>query len=259
MNAPATSEEVMTVAASRLLADHRVVFAGIGMPLVAAALAKRRHAPNLTIILEGGIVGTKLRPGHLPSSTNEMRAADGAEMLTDITDIFLLAQRGFFDYGFLGVAQIDPYGNINTSIIGTPENPKVRLPGSGGANDIASLCNQTLVVTAHEPRRFVEKVDFITSPGHLRGGTSRADAGLVYGGVTWVVTDLALMDFAPENRRMRLRGLQPGVTVADVRAATGFELLVHENVGDLSGPEPEELAILRELKDGPSHTGRAGT
>lgn len=249
----------MTVAASRLLSDHRVVFAGIGMPLVAAALAKRRHAPNLTIILEGGIVGTRLRPGHLPSSTNEMRAADGAEMLTDITDIFLLAQRGFFDYGFLGVAQIDPYGNINTSIIGTPENPKVRLPGSGGANDIASLCNQTLVVTAHEPRRFVEKVDFITSPGHLDGGTSRADAGLIYGGVTWVVTDLALMDFAPESRRMRLRGLQPGVTVDDVQAATGFELVVPDDVEDLPGPEPEELAILRELNDGPSHEERTGT
>lgn len=249
MSAP-TSEEIMTVAAARLLADHRVVFAGIGMPLIAAALAKRRHAPNLTIVLEGGIVGTTLRPGRLPSSTNEMRAADGAEMLTDITDIFLLAQRGFFDYGFLGVAQIDPYGNINTSMIGTPDNPKVRLPGSGGANDIASLCNQTLVVTAHEPRRFVEKVDFITSPGHLSGGTSRADAGLVHGGVSWVVTDLALMDFEPESRRMRLRGLQPGVTEADVRAATGFELLVHDDVGELAGPEPGELAILRELKEG---------
>ena len=152
MSAP-TPEEIMTVAAARLLADHRVVFAGIGVPLVASALAKRRHAPNLTIVLEGGIVGTTLRPGRLPSSTNEMRAADGAEMLTDITDIFLLAQRGFFDYGFLGVAQIDPYGNINTSVIGTAENPKVRLPGSGGANDLASLSNQTLVVTAHEPRR----------------------------------------------------------------------------------------------------------
>lgn len=247
-------EEIMTVAASRLLSDHRVVFAGIGMPLVAAALAKRRQAPHLTIILEGGIVGTRLRPGHLPSSTNEMRAADGAEMLTDITDIFLLAQRGFFDYGFLGVAQIDPYGNINTSVIGTPENPKVRLPGSGGANDIASLCNQTLVVTAHEPRRFVEKVDFITSPGHLEGGTSRADAGLIYGGVTWVVTDLALMDFEPGSRRMRLRGLQPGVTVADVKAATGFELVVPDDIEDLPGPEPEELAILRELKDGTERT-----
>lgn len=243
----ATSDELMTIAASRLLADDSVVFAGIGVPLIAAALAKRRQAPNLTIVLEGGIIGATLRPGQLPSSTNEVRAADGAEMLTDSTDIFLLAQRGFFDYGFLGVAQIDAYGNINTSVIGDAEHPKVRLPGSGGANDIISLCNQTLVVTRHERRRFVERVDFITSPGYLTGGGSRADAGLVYGGVTHVVTDLALLDFEPGSKRMRLRALQPEVTVADVAGATGFELLRHDEIERLPEPDQEELAILRDL------------
>lgn len=246
----------MTVAASRLLRDHRVVFAGIGMPLVAATLAKRTHAPHLTIILEGGIVGTNPLPGMLPSSTNELRAATGAEMFTSITDIFLLAQRGYFDYGFLGVAQIDPYGNINTSIIGDRARPAVRLPGTGGANDIISLCNQTLVVTTHEPRRFVESVDFITSPGYLRGGNSRADAGLVYGGVSHVITDLALLDFEPASKRMRLRALQPGVSVADVRAATGFELLVHEEVAELPKPEEPDLALLRELTAPESETVR---
>ena len=243
----ATADELMTVAASRLLADDSVVFAGIGVPLIAAALAKRRQAPNLTIVLEGGIIGTKLRAGRLPSSTNEVRAADGAEMLTDSTDIFLLAQRGFFDYGFLGVAQIDVYGNINTSVIGDAEHPKVRLPGSGGANDIISLCNQTLVVTNHERRRFVERVDFITSPGYLTGGDSRAEAGLVYGGVTHVVTDLALLDFEPGSRRMRLRALQPGVSVADIADATGFELLLHDEIEQLPEPDQEDLAILRDL------------
>lgn len=243
----ATADELMTIAASRLLADDSVVFAGIGVPLIAAALAKRRQAPNLTIVLEGGIIGTRLRPGRLPRSTNEVRAADGAEMLTDSTDIFLLAQRGFFDYGFLGAAQIDAYGNINTSVIGDAEHPKVRLPGSGGANDIISLCNQTLVVTNHERRRFVEKVDFITSPGYLTGGGSRADAGLIYGGVGYVVTDLALLDFEPGSRRMRLRGLQPGVSVADVTGATGFELLLHDEIEHLPEPDQEDLAILRDL------------
>lgn len=243
----ATPSELMTVAASRLLADHSVVFAGIGVPLIAAALAKRRQAPDLTIVLEGGIIGTKLPPGRLPSSTNEVRAAHGAEMLTDSTDIFLLAQRGFFDYGFLGVAQIDAYGNINTSVIGDADHPKVRLPGSGGANDIISLCNQTLVVTEHERRRFVERVDFITSPGYLTGGNSRADAGLVYGGVSHVITDLALLDFEPGSRRMRLRALQPDVTVADVAGATGFELLLHDEINRLPEPGQEELAILRDL------------
>ena len=237
----------MTVAASRLLRDHRVVFAGIGVPLVAAALAKRCQAPNLTIILEGGIVGTNPHSGYLPSSTNEMRAASGADMFTSITDTLLFAQRGFFDYGFLGVAQIDPYGNINTSYIGAPENPKVRLPGSGGANDIISLCNETFVVTTHERRRFVENVDFVTSPGYLSGGDSRSEAGLIWGGVSYVVTDLALMDFEPDSRRMRLRGLQPGVTVGNVVEATGFELVIHDGVGQLPEPNDEELKILRSL------------
>jgi glutaconate CoA-transferase subunit B len=243
----AAAEELMTVAASRLLRDHSVVFAGIGIPLVAATLARRLRAPDLTVILEGGIIGTHPRPGHLPSSTNEMRAADGAVMLTDITDIFLLAQRGYFDYGFLGAAQIDRYGNINTSLIGAPESPKVRLPGSGGANDIISLCHETLVVTTHEPRRFVERVDFVTSPGYLTGGDARAEAGLTQGGVGYVVTDLALLDFEPQSKNMRLRGLQPGVTVADVQSATGFDLVIHESVTRLSEPGAEELAILRDL------------
>lgn len=247
--ADATADEVMTVAASRVLHDDKVVFAGIGLPLIAAGLARRRQAPNLTVVLEGGIVGTKLQPGQLPSSTNEMRGAYGAEMFTSVTDIFLFAQRGFFDYGFIGCAQVDPYGNINTSIIGTPENPKVRLPGPGGANDIISLCNETFVVTTHEPRRFVEKVDFITSPGYLSGGHSREDAGLIYGGVRYVVTDLALMDFEPDTRRMRLRALQEGVSIDDVVRATGFELLLHEQIETLDPPSADEIGILRELTD----------
>ena len=172
-----TAEELMAITASRLLADHKVVFAGVGMPLLASAVARHRHAPHLTIVLEGGIIGTSLRPGQLPISTNEMRAAYGAQMLTDITDIFLYAQRGFFDYGFLGAAQVDMYGNINTSVIGSMERPRVRLPGSGGANDIISLCNEVLVVTQHEPRRFVERVDFITAPATCPAGTAEPGPG----------------------------------------------------------------------------------
>ena len=247
----ATPEEVMAVTASRLLADHRVVFAGVGMPLLASALARRRQAPSLTIVLERGIIGTTLLPGQLPISTNEMRAAYGAQMLTDITDIFLFAQRGFFDYGFLGAAQVDQYGNINTSIIGSTERPKVRLPGSGGANDIISLCNEIFIVTQHEPRRFVERVDFITSPGYLSGGESRERAGLLFGKVSAVVTDLALMDFEPGSRRMRLRALQAGVTVRQVQEQTGFELLADAAIGELPPPTAEELAIYRTLRDGP--------
>ena len=242
-----TAEELMAITASRLLTDHKVVFAGVGMPLLASAVARHRHAPHLTIVLEGGIIGTSLRPGQLPISTNEMRAAYGAQMLTDI---FLYAQRGFFDYGFLGAAQVDMYGNINTSVIGSMERPRVRLPGSGGANDIISLCNEVLIVTQHEPRRFVERVDFVTSPGYLSGGESRARSGLLAGRLGAVVTDLALLDFEPASRRMRLCALQPGVTVGQVREQTGFELLLGDEITELTPPSAEEVAIYRELRDG---------
>jgi glutaconate CoA-transferase subunit B len=245
-----TPEEIVAITASRMLADHKVVFAGVGTPLLAAALARRRQAPHLTIVLEGGIIGTRLMPGHLPISTNEMSAAHGAEMLTDVTDIFLFAQRGFFDYGFLGAAQIDKFGNINTSVIGSYAQPRVRLPGSGGANDIISLCNEVLIATVHEPRRFVEKVDFITSPGYLTGEKSREAAGLIFGRVSVVITDLALMDFEPHSRRLRLCAVQRGASVEQVEAATGFELLMADEIGEIDPPSEDELDTYRLLRDG---------
>jgi glutaconate CoA-transferase subunit B len=245
-----TAEELMAITASRLLRDHKVVFAGVGMPLLASALARHLHAPHLTIVLEGGIIGPSLMPGRLPISTNEMRAAYGATMLTGITDIFLYAQRGYFDYGFLGAAQLDMHGNINTSVIGSLAHPRVRLPGSGGANDIISLCNEVLIVTQHEPRRFVERVDYITSPGYLSGGDSRTAAGLACGQIGAVVTDLAMLDFEPSSHRMRLRALQAGATLDQVRQQTGFELLVSEPVQVLAPPSAAELVIYRELRDG---------
>jgi glutaconate CoA-transferase subunit B len=252
-NSDARPDEIMTIAASRLLEDGKVLFAGIGQPLVAAAIAKRRHAPNLTILLEGGMVGIELMPGELPASTNEVRAAVGAKMLTSASGIFLMAQRGFFDYGFIGVAQVDQYGNVNTSIVGDHHRPSVRLPGPGGANDIASMCNQVVVVTQHETRRFVKKADFVTSPGFLAGGTSRRDAGLPYGGPKWVVTDLALLDFDEESHQMRVRALQAGVSLEQVQAATGFDLLVHDDLYSLPPVEDSELSVLRTLLRGEGH------
>lgn len=246
-----TADEIVTISASRMLRDNKVVFAGVGTPLLASALARRRQAPHLTIVLEGGIIGTHLLPGHLPVSTNEMSAAYGSDMLTDVTDIFLFAQRGFFDYGFLGAAQIDQFGNINTSVIGDFDRPKVRLPGSGGANDIISLCNEVFAVTVHEPRRFVEKVDFVTSPAYLSGGKARQEAGLICGEVSAVVTDLALMDFEPDTRRLRLRAVQQGVSVDHVKSRTGFDLLVADDIEELAPPTTEELELYRSLRDGP--------
>lgn len=244
---PATPEELRTITLSRMLEDHRVVFAGVGAPLVASALAFRLHAPHLTVVLEGGIIGVTFRDGSLPVSTNEMRAAFGAPMLTDINDVFLYAQGGFFDYGVLGAGQVDRFGNINSSIIGDHDHPTVRLPGSGGANDIASLCNRLLIVTSHESRRFVEKVDFVTSPGWLNGGTARSDAGLSRGGPSTVVTELAVFDFHPVTKDMRLCALQQGVTVDEVRSRTGFELTTVADVGEIDAPTDDELATLRRL------------
>jgi glutaconate CoA-transferase subunit B len=240
-------QEVIAVSASRLLGDRKVVFAGVGMPLLASVLARGLHAPHLTIVLEGGIIGPEIQPGELPISTNEMRAAHRAMMLTDIIDIFLYAQRGFFDYGFLGTAQIDRFGNVNTSVIGDYKNPKVRLPGSGGANDIISSCREIFVVTQHQPRRFVEEVDFITSPGYVDGLDSRRESGLIFGKVSKVVTDLAIMGFDPASKEMTLEQLQPGVDVDQVQEATGFDLKCAEDIVDASPPSQEELGVLRAL------------
>jgi glutaconate CoA-transferase subunit B len=243
-------EVVMIVAGSRVLEDRRVVFAGVGAPLVASVLAQRLHAPDLTIVLEGGYVGPSMLPGKLPVSTNEMRACRGSSMLTGIVDVFLYAQRGFFDYGFVGAAQVDMFGNVNTSIIGSMDRPTVRLPGSGGANDIVSLCREIFVITKHERRRFVDRVDFITSPGYLDGGDARERAGLNRGRPVAVITDLAVLGFDPDTRRLRLDRLQPGVSVEDVVANTGFELLVPDHVPELAPPTAEELAALRLIRTG---------
>jgi glutaconate CoA-transferase, subunit B len=244
-------EELMTIAGSRLLRDDQVVFAGVGAPLEASVLAKRLHAPSLTIVLEGGSIGPRMIPGKLPISTNEMRAQVGSSMLVGIIDIFLYAQRGCFDVGFIGAAQIDQFGNVNTSYIGDPDAPKVRLPGSGGANDIVSSCREIIVMTRHERRRFVEHVDFVTSPGYLSGPESRVRAGLTRSLPTAVITDLALLGFDPGTGRLRLDALQPGATVEAVIESTGFELLISDSIGELSPPTPAELDELRRLHGSP--------
>jgi glutaconate CoA-transferase, subunit B len=244
----ANASELLAVMASRQLCDDTTVFAGVGVPLLAAALAKQRHAPRLTMVIEGGIIGPQIAPGRLPVSTNEMRAGHRATMLPGITDAFLFAQRGFVDVGFMGGAQIDPYGNINTSVIGGDYwKPRVRLPGTGGANDIASLCREVIIVTPHEKRRFVERVDFITSPSWLQGDDSRRRAGLLFGGVSRVVTTLGLFGFDPATRRMRIEATHPGVSIDTIRMHTGFDLGVAPEITVTEPPSPDELVMLRAL------------
>lgn len=242
-----SSAELLAVSANREMVGINTIFAGVGIPLLAALLAKHTHRPRLTIVVEGGSIGPEVLPGYLPISTNEMRISHRAQQLINITDIFLLTQRGFLEVGFIGGAQIDQYGNINTTVIGPYEKPKVRLPGSGGANDIASLCREFIIVTKHERRRFVPKVDFVTSPGYLRGGNSRREAGLIFGGVRRVITDLAIMGFEDETKRMKLEYLQPGATLDQVIENTGFELLVPDEVPVAEPPSVDELEHLRRI------------
>jgi glutaconate CoA-transferase, subunit B len=239
--------ELLTVMAARRLDDGAAVFAGVGIPLLAAILARHTHAPRLMIVVEGGIFDPEVLPGRLPISTNEMRVAHHALMLTGITDTFLYAQRGFLDVGFIGGAQVDRFGNVNSSVIGPYDRPKVRLPGSGGANDIVSLCREVIVVTTHEARRFVPRVDFITSPGFVDGGDSRKAAGLHFGKVSGVVTNLGIMGFDERTRTMRLEAVHPGVTAEMVQQATGFELPAPDVAPTTDPPTAAELELLRSL------------
>ncbi len=241
-----TASELLAVMSARLLEDGQCVFAGVGIPLLAATLAQRLHAPGLTILFEGGVIGPFVVPGELPPSTNEQRCTRRANMVLGITDVLLLLQRGYVDVGFMGGAQIDRYGNLNSSFIGDADDPKVRLPGTGGGNDIASL-TQMIVAMKHQKRRFVDKVDFVTSPGFLRGRTSRSDSGLISGGMYRVVTDLAVLGFDPETLAMNVAALHPGVTLEEVRDNTGFELLAGPEMATTAPPRADELAALREL------------
>ena len=241
-----TGSELLAVMSARQLADGQTVFAGVGIPLLAATLIQRLGSPGLTILFEGGVLGPFVVPGELPPTTNEQRCTRRANMILTITDVLLLLQRGYVDIGFMGGAQIDRYGNLNSSILGDPENPKIRLPGTGGGNDISSL-TQMIVTMKHEKRRFVEKVDFITSPGFLNGGSSRKDSGLVAGGMYRVVTDLAILGFDETTKAMKVEALHAGVTAEQVRDNTGFDIHIDDDPVVTDRPTANELEVLRQL------------
>jgi glutaconate CoA-transferase, subunit B len=240
--------ELLICLASRLMQDNTTAFIGTGLPMLAASLAQKVHAPNLITIFEFGGTGAILEK--LPLAVGDMRTYNRALHAGGICDIMESAQRGFVEYGFLGGAQIDAYGNLNSTVIGNQEKPKVRLPGSGGGNDVGSLCWRTIMIMPHDTKRFVENVDFITTPGFLTGPGTREEAGLPDNtGPYRVVTSLGVMDFDEKSKRMRLMSVNPGVTVEQVVQSTGFELLVADNVTENAPPTAEELRILREEVD----------
>jgi len=245
MPAEFTAAELMIACAARLLRDGEVVFVGIGIPNVAVNLARRTHAPNLVLIYESGAVGAQ--PERLPSSIGDPALVAGALGVCSMPEVFqYYLQRGLIDVGFLGAAQIDRFGNINTTVVGDYRQPKVRLPGSGGACEIAILARRILVVMPHRRRAFPERVDFRTSPGYLGGGDERQRMRLPGAGPEAVITDLGILRFAADTREMELASVHPGVAVQKVRAETGWPLRVCEPLHTTEPPTARELQVLRE-------------
>jgi glutaconate CoA-transferase subunit B len=240
--------ELLICTASRLMSDNTTAFIGTGIPMLAASLAQKMHAPNLVTIFEFGGTGAIL--DQLPLAVGGENTFHRAIAASGICDIVETAQRGFIEYGFLGGAQIDPFGNLNSTVIGDHHHPKVRLPGSGGANDVGSHCWRTIAIMRHDRLRFVEKVDFITTPGYLTGPGAREAAGLPPDtGPYRVVSSLAVMGYHPTSKRMMLLATQPGITLAEVVENTGFDLIISDEVQENPPPSPEELHILRQEVD----------
>ncbi len=242
-------KELMICAAAHQLEDNKIAVLGVGMPLAAAMLAQRTTAPNLIIMFEAGSSAPILEK--LPLSVGGSYTMTHAISHSSMFEIMDAAQRGIVDYTFLGGAQIDMYGNINSTMIGEDYfHPRVRLPGSGGANDFASLCWKTLSIVPHDRRKFVRHVDFITSPGYIDGPGAREAAGLPPGtGPYKVISTLAVMGFDEKTRRMKVESLHPGVSRQEVIENTGFELLFADPLPVTPEPTDEELEILRRQVD----------
>jgi glutaconate CoA-transferase subunit B len=241
------ADELMAVTAARRLRDRAVCFVGIGIPSRAANLARRTHAPDCVLIYESGTIGAK--PDHLPLSIGDGELADTADAVVSVPEIFAYwLQPGRIDVGFLGAAQIDRYANLNSTVIGDYERPRVRLPGGGGAPEIAALCGKVIVVLEQSPRTFVERLDFRSTVGFGDGPGSRERLGYGGKGMTAVVTDLGVLEPDPETCELVQTQLHPGVTVEAARDATGWPLRVAMDVAVTEPPTERELEALRSLK-----------
>jgi len=241
-----SSTELLACVASNTLEDKKSVFVGTGLPMIAAMLAKRTHAPNLLLFFEAGGIGPEIPV--LPISVGDSRTFHMAIAASSMHDSMSMAQAGYIDYGFLGAAQIDKYGNINTTVIGPYEHPKTRLPGSGGANDVGTLCNKTIIIMRQDKYRFVEKVDFLTTPGYLEGYGSREKKGLPKGsGPYRVITQLGVFGFDEKSKKMKLVSLHPGINIDMIKENSGFDIVIPKEVSITKPPSKDELKILKEI------------
>jgi glutaconate CoA-transferase subunit B len=239
-----TPDEMMIVSAARALAGARTVFVGVGLPNVACYLAQRTVAPNLELIYESGVYGA--RPSRQPLSIGDPALVSGALSVVSMADLFgLYLQGGLIDVALLGGAQIDRYGNLNTTVIGDYVSPKVRLPGSGGACEIAINARRVLYIMRLDKRTFVEKLDFCTSPGYLTGGQARADLDMPGEGPYLVITDKAIFDFGNSEHEMQLTTLHPGVTLDQVRESIGWQIRVAPTLAESEPPSADELRLMR--------------
>jgi glutaconate CoA-transferase, subunit B len=242
-----STAEMMTVAAARMLKNGAVCFVGIGLPSTAANLARLTHAPEVVLIYESGPIGAK--PQVLPLSIGDGELAETADTVVSTPEIFRYwLQGGRIDVGFLGAAQIDRFANLNTTVIGPYDRPITRLPGAGGAPEIASLVKQVLIILKHSRRAFVERLDFLTSVGYLDGGEARHRLGLPGQGPVAVITDLCIMAPDPEMRELTVTQLHPGVSEEQVRKATGWPVRFAEAVQQTAAPSRQELEALRDLE-----------
>lgn len=238
-----TDRELLACVASKLLENGKSVFTGTGLPIIATMLAQKTHAPDLLIIFEAGGMGAIIPI--LPISVGDSRTFHRGVAATSMHDAMSLVQNGYGDYGFLGAAQIDRFGNTNTTVIGAHDSPATRLPGSGGANDVGSFCRRTIIIMHQDRTRFVEKLDFLTTPGYLDGPGAREKAGLPEGtGPYRVITQLGVFDFHENEKTMRLIAVHPGVSAAEVQEQASFKLEVDPNLRTTLPPTPEELEIL---------------
>jgi glutaconate CoA-transferase, subunit B len=248
-----TADEMMAVAAARVLRDGMTCFVGIGLPSTAANLARATHAPRLVLIYESGTIGAK--PARLPLSIGDGILAETADAVVGVPEIFnYWLQPGRIDVGFLGAAQIDKFGNINTTVIGGDYgNPKVRLPGAGGAPEIAASCREVIVVVRQNTRSFVERVDFVTSVGYGSGPGDRERLGLTGAGPQKIITDLGILEPDPVTLEFTMTGLYPGASAAAARERTGWDLAVAAEPEIIAEPSPAELNALRSFTDGTPH------